>query len=91
MNGRRGFLAFVGGLAIGGAAVKVEAAAAPTLILPPKLVPAATLPTELPLLGRHHSEFDAILHVRQAIDRDQYRAWLEAGLQMVEAQERARA
>ena len=87
MSGRRGFLAFIGGLAIGGTAVKVQAEARPTLILParPELVFATTLPDAFPLLAQHQSQMHAILHTGINVPPDHFKAWLEAGLRMAEA------
>ena len=85
MSGRRGFMAFLGGLAFTGAAVKVEAATKPTLILPPKLMAASCLPTAFPLLAQHDTQMHAILHVGINVPKDHFKAWLEAGLRMTEA------
>lgn len=92
MSGRRGFLAFVGGFALGGTAVKVEAASRPTLILPvrPALVAATELPTQFPLLAQHRTQMDAILHTGMGVPDQQFKAWLEAGLRMAEAHGRRR-
>ncbi len=92
---RRGFLAVVGGALVAGL-VQRATAATPTLILPPKLLPASSLDalkaaglSGHPLLDgirdRGESQMHAILEVKAALPGDLFSDWLESGLCMAAA------
>ncbi len=88
---RRGFLALVGGsLAAGGAlvtgTVRRANAATPGLRLPPALEvpPATTGPAAGPLLARHDSEMQALIHVKRQMPEAAWRDWLEGGLRQAD-------
>ena len=73
---RRGFLAFVGSALVSGSVTRAATVTAPTLILPPALVPTPVWP----LLAAEKSQMDAFLRISMHLPADLHRDWLEAGL-----------
>lgn len=74
MNARRGFLALVGGLAIGGPVMSRAGFAQPTLILPPgpTIIPAPAAAE--PLL--------TLQHIKQSVPEDAFKSWMFLGLRL---------
>ena len=73
---RRGFLAFVGSALVSGSVARASAGTAPTLIMPPALLPAPAWP----LLAAERSQMDAIIRISMHLPRNMHRDWLEGGL-----------
>lgn len=92
MNGRRSFLALVGGAgAVTGSVLFRKATAAPTLILPGDAATVASPPTggtTTPLLNAvlacGESQMHAFLDVKQGLSEPMFLDWLESGLRLVE-------
>ena len=92
MNGRRSFLALVGGAgAVTGSVLFRKATAAPTLILPTDAAAVATPSgggTATPLLNAvlacGESQMHAFLDVKQSLSEGMFLDWLESGLRLVE-------
>ncbi len=97
MNGRRGFLALVGGTVLTGPTTRQWGISRPTLVFPQvsTLVPspdAALLdpgvPTGKPLLdallASGRSQMHAFVDVKAGLPDDLFFDWLEGGLRMVE-------
>ena len=72
MNARRGFLALVGGLAVGGPVISRASFAQPTLILPPG---PTILPTPIPA-----EPLLTLQHIQQSVPEDAFKSWMFLGL-----------
>ena len=82
MNGRRGFLALVGGAgAVTGSVLFRKAAATPTLILPPEFT--SSTASAAPMLPSP-AEMDAVHSVKAGLSHAMFVDWLESGLRLVE-------
>jgi len=80
VNGRRGFMAIVGGAAVTGLVTLRSSAARPTLIMPSALVVDTPIPAAYPLLAGHESQMHAMLHIKGMVPHDYFLEWLEGGL-----------
>ena len=74
MNARRGFLALVGGLAVGGPVISRASFAQPTLILPPG---PTILPTPIPA-----EPLLTLQHIQQSVPEDAFKSWMFLGLRL---------